>query len=154
MESSGWATVHSRWNGIPFCLLLARIFRNFHFIENKPAEICLKSARRVRISSILLQISILSRINMQKSEEISILSNFHFIGNILYSTGKTMCLTSKNWILNKLILEYDWFWEIWILILLVEEFSGRIWTYNLDFRTFRIRKRGTTIFQKNQKIMV
>ena len=59
--------------------MLARIFRNFHFIENKPAEICRKSARGVRISSFLLQISILSRINVHESEEISILSGMDCI---------------------------------------------------------------------------
>ena len=59
-----------------------------------------------------------------------------------------MCLTSKNWILNNLILEYDQFWEIRILILLVEEFPDRIVTYNLDFRSFHARKGGLQFFRK------
>ena len=70
-----------------------------------------------------------------------------------YSTGKTMRLTSKNLILNTLLLEYYQFWEIRILILLVEEFPGRIMTYNLDFRGFWLSKGGTTIFQKKHKII-
>ena len=68
-----------------------------------------------------------------------------------YSTRKTMRLTSKNLILNNLILEYYQFWEIRILILLVEEFPDRIVTYNLDFRGFWVSKGETTIFQKKQK---
>ena len=71
-----------------------------------------------------------------------------------YSTGKTMRLTSKNLILNSLILEYCQFWEIHILILLVEEFPDRIVTYNLDFRGFWLSKGETTIFQKKQKIFL
>ena len=58
-----------------------------------------------------------------------------------------MRLTSKNLILNSLILEYCQFWEIHILILLVEELPDRIVTYNLDFRGFWLSKGETTIFQ-------
>ena len=64
-----------------------------------------------------------------------------------------MRLTSKNLILNSLILEYCQFWEIHILILLVEEFSDRIVTYNLDFRGFWLSKGETTIFQKKHKFI-
>ena len=66
---------------------------------------------------------------------------------------KTVRLTSQDWILNSLILEYYQFWEIRILILLVEEFPDRIMTYNLDFRSFWLSKGGTTIFQKKQKFI-
>ena len=64
-----------------------------------------------------------------------------------------MRLTSQDWILNSLILEYYQFWEIRILILLVEEFPDRIMSYNLDFRGFWLSKGGTTIFQKKQKFI-
>ena len=64
-----------------------------------------------------------------------------------------MRLTSKNLILNSLILEYCQFWEIHILILIVEEFPDRIVTYNLDFRGFWLSKGETTIFQKKQNFI-
>ena len=70
---------------------------NFHFIEiNLSIEICRKIGSWSKISSRLLQISILSWINIQKSEEISILPNFHFIGNGLYikhiTSSYLMCM--------------------------------------------------------------
>ena len=63
-----------------------------------------------------------------------------------------MRLTSKNLILNTLILEYYQFREIRILILLVEEFPDRIMTYNLDFRGFWLSKGGLQFFRKNEKL--
>ena len=57
-------------------------------------------------------------------------------------TGKTMCLTFKNWILNNLILEYDQFWKILILDCELRLLSDRIVTYNLDFMSFHTREVG------------
>ena len=67
--------------------------------------------------------------------------------------GKTMCLTSTNWILNNLILEYDQFCKILILDCELRLLPDRIVTYNLDFRSFRTRKGETTIFQKNREFI-
>ena len=64
-----------------------------------------------------------------------------------------MCLTSKYWILNILILEYDQFWKFLILDCELRLLPDRIVTYNLDFRGFPARKGGTTNFQKNRKFI-
>ena len=60
----------------------------YRYSKQQPSENYRKSARRARNSTFLFQISILSRINVHKSEEISILLNFHFIGNRLYPLSR------------------------------------------------------------------